>query len=145
MGIDKCISPQIVKRQRKAGKNIDLTFDLLPGYVFIYSDKEIKDVSQLKVQGVIRILGSNNAGYCLEGNDYTFALGLLERGGVIDVMRVLRTGDTVSVDDTLFDGCNGRIIKIDYRKQRANVEFLFAGINYHSWVACDVINIADDV
>ena len=40
------------------GKNIELMFDLLPGYVFAYASQPVKEMSQLKVDGVIRLLGS---------------------------------------------------------------------------------------
>ena len=137
--VDTAFSPQIVKRQRKAGKNIDMLYDLLPGYVFAYSNTELSNISVLRVDGVIRILGSSENGYCLSGVDKDFANGLLEREGRIDVMKVIRVGDTVLFEDELFSGQKGRILEIDYRKQRAKIEFLFMNTTCYSWVACDVI------
>ena len=138
--VDIAFSPQIVKRQRKAGKNIDMLYDLLPGYVFAYSKKELPSISVLRVDGVIRILGSSDNGYCLSGADKDFANGLLEREGRIDVMKVIHVGDTVFLEDELFPGQRGRILEIDYRKQRAKIEFSFMNTTCYSWVACDVIS-----
>lgn len=137
--VDNAFSPQIVKRQRKAGKNIDMLYDLLPGYVFAYSNTELSNISVLRVDGVIRILGSSENGYCLSGADKDFANGLLERERRIDVMKAIRVGDTVLLEDALFSGQKGRILEIDYRKQRAKIEFSFMGTTCYSWVACDVI------
>lgn len=39
--IEKAISPQIIKRQRKLGINIEAEYDLLPGYIFIYTNDDI--------------------------------------------------------------------------------------------------------
>lgn len=139
-GIDRAFSPQIVKRQRKNGKNIDMLFDLLPGYVFAYHSERITEPSLLKTDGVIRILGSADDDYCLDGNDLSFANALLERNGVIDVMRILRVGDKVMLSEPLFFGVEGSVVKIDYRKQRAKVEFPFAGALCSTWVACEVVN-----
>lgn len=121
--VDRAFSPQIVKRQRKAEENIDMLYDLLPGYVFAYSNTELSNISVLRVDGVIRILGSSDNGYCLSGAEKDFADGLLEREGRIDVMKVIRVGDMVFLEDELFSGQRGKILEIDYRKQRAKLSF----------------------
>lgn len=138
-GIDIAFSPQIVRRQRKEGKNIEIVFDLLPGYVFAYSTQPAKGLSQLKVEGVIKVLGSPENGYCLRDGDLFFALKLLERNGLIDVLNVLHAGDTVMITDDIFSGCEGRVTQIDYRKQRAKVLFDFAGASWNCWVACNIV------
>ena len=137
--VDIAFSPQIVKRQRKAGKNIDMLYDLLPGYVFAYSNTELSNISVLRVDGVIRILGSSDNGYCLTGADKDFANGLLEREGRVDIIKAIRVGDIVFLEDELFYGQKGKILEIDYRKQRAKIEFSFMNTTCYSWVACDII------
>ncbi|MFR5986491.1 MAG: transcription termination/antitermination protein NusG [Christensenellales bacterium] len=138
-GLERAFSPQIVRRQRKKGKNIELMFDLLPGYVFAYSSQPVKEMSQLKVDGVIRLLGSPENSYCLIEKDQLFALNLLERNGLIDVLNLLQIGDTVTLSDELFLGYKGKVVQIDYRKQRAKVLFDFAGVSWNCWVACNLI------
>lgn len=138
-GIDRAFSPQIIRRQRKNGQNIDMMFDLLPGYVFAYSNRVVKEVSRLKVDGVIRLLGSPNDDYCLQEEDQSFALGLLERNGLIDVINVLQIGETVMLSDKFFSGFEGKIIQIDYRKQRAKISFSFSEMCFSTWVACNII------
>ena len=138
--VDIAFSPKVLKRQRKNGKNIDVLFDLLPGYVFAFSSRMLKSTDSLLVDGVIRVLGSSEDGYCLSGADKDFAKGLLSRGGKIDVMKVIRIGETVSLDNELFSEHKGKIIDIDYRKQRAKIEFSFMNTTCYSWVACDIIN-----
>lgn len=139
-GAERAFSPQILKRQRKQGKNIDLYFDLFPGYVFAYSSQKISKDSLLKADGVIRVLGLAEHVYCLRDNDYDFALELLERNGIIDVMHILQVGDTVEILDPLFKSCKGSVLQMDRRKQRANIEFSFSGMVFRSWIACEILH-----
>ena len=119
-----------------------MMFDLLPGYVFAFTCSPLKDAAILRVDGVIKLLGIPECGYCLTGEDQAFALELLKRNGVVDVIKVIRIGDTVKVVDDLFYGCEAEIVQIDYRKQRAKLVFTFAGTSCSSWIACDVIDSA---
>ena len=139
---DRAISPQIVKRQRKNGVSVDMLYDLLPGYVFVFSAKAIESIATLRVDGVIRVLGSSENAYCLSGTDKDFANGLLAREGKIGVIKLIRVGDTVSLEDELFSGHRGKITEIDYRKQRAKIEFSFMNTTCYSWVACDTIVVS---
>ncbi len=138
-GIDRAFAPQIIKRQRKLGQNVDMRFDLLPGYVFVYSSRKSESVSALRVEGVIRVLGLPEDGFCLRGADLDFAMSLLNKDGILDVMHLIRVGDKVEILDPIFNRCKGSVLHLDYRKQRANIEFAFSGMIFHSWVACDIL------
>ena len=139
-GVDRAFSPQIVRSQRKQGKNIDRLFDFLPGYVFAFTSEKIIELSILRVSGVIRILGTMENDYCLEGSDSDFAFRLLNKNGIIDPIRIINIGDQVTICDPLFSQCQGKIIKIDNRKRRANIEFIFGKMLMHCWVACDILS-----
>ena len=43
------------------------------------------------------------------------------------------------LEHSLFDGSEGVVTKIDYRKERARVEFRFDGNDCHAWIAVDGI------
>lgn len=139
-GFEEAFSPQIVKHERKNGKNEKVVYDLLPGYVFVFSSEPFTDKESILSQnGVIRILSSSEMGY-LEGDDYRFAQKLFECKGIIDVVHMIKVGDTVSIKNDIFRECNGKVIKIDYRKQRAKVEFTLAGMTLFTWVAYEDIS-----
>ena len=145
-GVDKAFSPKILSRQRKEGKNLDRERDLLPGYVFLFSEERIIDYEIFSgIDGVIRRVGRTETGYELEGADREFALGLLEKEGRVGALNMVKIGETVRLEDTLFDGSEGVITKIDYRKERARVDFRFDGNACHTWVAIDGIRKADPV
>ena len=54
-GVQRAFSPKILSRQRKQGLNIDRERDLLPGYVFLFSDERLIDYETFAgIDGVIR-------------------------------------------------------------------------------------------
>ena len=69
-GAYRAFSPRIIRKQRKKGENIERRFDLLPGYVFLYSEERLTDYSLFSgIDGVIRRVGRREEGYELEGPD----------------------------------------------------------------------------
>ena len=139
-GADRAFSPQIIRRQRKKGENRDIRFDLLPGYVFVFSKERMTDYQQFSgMDGVIRRVGRRDEGYELEGPDLDFAMKLLEKDGVVGAMKTCREGDEVVLEDPLFNGCQGRVTRIDYRKERARVDFVFDKNPCHTWVSLDIV------
>lgn len=142
-GMTRSFSPQIIHRHRVKGKNIDGISDFLPGYVFAFSNEEIREFEPFYgIDGIIRKLGSIDNHYALDGPDYEFAMNLFQKNGVVGQVTVFRIGDEVVLDDPLFISCKGKITKIDYRKQRARVDYQFSGMECYTWVACDMINAA---
>ena len=139
-GIDRAFSPQIVRRQRKQGENREVRYDLLPGYVFLYNREQLTD-SRLffGIDGVIRRVGRQPTGYELAGSDLDFAMQLLEKDGIVGTMKICRVGDKVMLEDPLFNGCRGRVTRIDYRKERARVDFVFDGMDCHTWISLDSV------
>ena len=139
-GVRKAFSPKILSRQRKQGLNIDRERDLLPGYVFLFSDERLMDYETFAgIDGVIRRVGRTESGYELEGTDREFALNLLGSGGKVGALKMINVGETVRLENSLFDGSEGVVTKIDYRKERARVDFRFDGNDCHTWIAIDGI------
>ena len=87
------------------------------------------------MNGVIRRVGRREDGYELEGSDLDFAMKLLEKDGLVGTMKICRVGDEVTLEDPLFSGCQGRVVAIDYRKERAKVEFVFDRNSCSSWIS----------
>ena len=144
-GVDRAFSPKILSKQRKEGKNVDRERDLLPGYVFLFSEERLTDYEKFAgIDGVIRRVGRTETGYELEGSDREFAFGLLEKDGRVGALKMVKIGETVRLEDSLFDGSEGVITKIDYRKERARVDFKFEGNACHAWVAIDGVRRVEE-
>ena len=139
-GAGRAFSPQIIRKQRKKGENIEKRFDLLPGYVFIYSEERMTDYRIFYgMDGVVRRVGRRDDGYELEGSDLDFAMKLLEKDGIVGGMKACHIGDNVTLEDSLFSSCEGRVTEIDYRKERAKVEFVFDNAKREIWVSLDEV------
>ena len=137
-GMNRAFSPRILQRQRVKGENLRKLVDLLPGYVFVFSEEKLTDYTMFfGIDGVIRKVGQAEEGYELQGADREFAFELLEKNGLVGSMRIVKTGDEVTLDDPLFSNSQGKVTKIDYRKERARVDFVFRGISCHTWVALE--------
>ena len=144
-GVDRAFSPQIVNTYRKQGENKKRSRDLLPGYVFIYSEERLTDYRLFYgMDGVIRRVGRRDDGYELEGPDREFALGLLEKDGKVGAMRMVKVGEKIRMEDPLFAGSEGVVTKIDYRKERARVDFKFEGNDCHAWVAVEDVRKVEE-
>ena len=139
-GVNRAFSPQILSRQRKNGENILVERALLPGYVFYFHEERLLDYEKFAgIDGVIRRVGRTETGYELEGSDREFAFGLLEKKGQVGILKMVKIGETVRLEDSLFEGSEGVITKIDYRKERARIDFRFEGNECHTWVAIDEV------
>ena len=137
----RAFAPQICNRQRVQGKNIDKLYDLLPGYVFVFSDKALANAMFYREnKGVIRRLGSPVDDYELTGADKDFAMKLYDTNGIVEQIKIFRVGESVCISNTLFDGCDAKITRIDHRNQRARIEYKFAGMQCFTWIACDMIS-----
>ncbi len=139
-GAGRAFSPQIIRKQRKQGENVRKLYDLLPGYVFIYSEERLTDYMLFYgMDGVIRRVGRTETGYELSGPDLDFAMKLLEKDGTVGGMKACHIGDNVTLEDSLFSSCEGRVTEIDYRKERAKVEFVFDNAKRDIWVSLDEV------
>ena len=57
-GVERAFSPKILSKYRKEGRNMDRERDLLPGYVFLFSEERIIDYEMFAgIDGVIRRVG----------------------------------------------------------------------------------------
>ena len=137
-GMARAFSPRILQRQRVKGENIRKYADFLPGYVFAFSEEPLTEYSVFfGIDGVIRKVGQADENYELQGSDREFALELLEKDGIVGGMRMVKIGEDVTLDDPLFAGNRGKVTRIDYRKERARVDFTFRGNECHTWVALE--------
>ena len=145
-GIGRAFSPQIINRQRTAGVNEEKLYALLPGYIFVFTKEELNPTLAFRgVEGIIRRLGRAEDGFCLQYSDYEFAMQLYEMDGIVGQIKLFKEGEQIVIADSLFKRVKGNVLKVDYKKQRARVEFEFAGIICTTWVAFEMIDNASSL
>ena len=123
----EAIAPVRVLQEKRKGKWEQREQILFPGYVFLYSEEEIKLELIKKSPGLYKILDYEAGLKELQGRDYEYSMWIYRHHGHIGTSKVLTEGRTVKViDGPLLDG-SGTIVKLDKHKRRIWVEFEFDG------------------
>ena len=137
-------SPRIIQRKWIKGACFEEEKPYLPGYVFVCSEAPIENFVEIRMmEGVIRCLGQRDEGYRLQGDDLKFAKMLYEHDGVLGIMKTYREGDRVKLVKSMLGDFDARIVKLDPRKGRAQLQYDFDGSSYKVWVGYDMIDDVD--
>ena len=130
---------QIQHTWARGGGTRDIVNDLMPGYVFLYCETKA-DIALLNgLQGVIRCLSSTAGEYELTGQDEKFALMLLEKGGIIGKTPVYQEGQIIRIAGGAFEGITAKILKVERRLTRMQIEIPFASQLVKTWVEYEIV------
>lgn len=140
-GWGRAIFPRRVKTIRKGREWVETFTPLLPGYVFVYSDREVARRDEfLNLRHVIRILAYGDAAEdVLVGRDREFADWLWRLDGQIGAMKALQIGDRIEIVDGVFKQLRGSIAQMDRRRRTIRVELDTEGAIRHIWLAYDIV------
>jgi len=109
---------------RRRGKRLDSLAPVFPGYIFLEAD-EITDkifYPTKRLPGFYRFLESNDRIRALTGNDLELVTHFVRFGDVIGKSKVTFDANSrIEVKEGPLAGLEGRIVKVDRRKQRAKV------------------------
>lgn len=132
--------PRQVQHTWEKGKMVDRRSDLLPGYIFVYAPQPLGSVREFRrFNGVLRILGLPEEGYTLQGPDDAFAQSLFALGGEIGRTKVYQEGQMIRLTDKAFGGVEAKILKVNRRNGRMQVEIPFAGTQVKTWVEYEMV------
>lgn len=129
----RCISPQIIQRKWVKGTCTEERHDWLPGYVFLYTEEPVTPF--YGVGGLIRWLGGGE----LKDENQAFAEMLLAREGVLGAVHLAEVGDRCVIDDPQWADMQGTVVKIDRRRRRCCVEFMFDKTRRSVWVGYEMV------
>ncbi len=136
----RAISPKQVQHTWVKGQPVDRQHDLLPGYVFLYFEEEKPEITAFRrMNGVIRCLSDTEKRYELAGDDEAFALALLKKDGVIGRTQVYQEGDRIRIAEGAFEGVESRILKVDRRHTRMQIEIPFNRQMIKTWVEYEIV------
>jgi transcription antitermination factor NusG len=138
----QAIFPKRIKRYRHMKEWEEVESALLPGYVFVYSDRILSAeeyVLMHRTDGVIRMLRHENNAPDGEliGVDRRFADWIWNNDGVIGVLDAVRIGEWVEIVDGVLKTLNARVVQMDRRKQMAKLELDIVGSAKHVWLSFD--------
>ena len=136
----RVIQPRVVQHTWSGGRPVDRENDLLPGYLFLYSEERLEEFSPFRrLDGVLRILGNRDDGYALSGSDEQFAMILLSMDGVIGKTPVYEEGQWIHLADRAFAGIEAKILKVNRRNKRMQIELPFADTLVKTWIEYEMV------
>lgn len=122
------IAPVKLLQEKRNGQWEQRTQILLPGYLFIYTDRELPFDLCRKVSHLYRPLEYEKGTRILTGPDEEYAQWVYRHQGIIGTSKVIvqEGQDIMVIDGPLLD-LKGTIIKLDRHKRRAVVLLTFDG------------------
>ncbi|MFP4114013.1 MAG: antiterminator LoaP [Spirochaetota bacterium] len=109
---------------RRRGKREETLAPIFPGYVFLEAEEidETLFMTLKRLPGFYRFLESNDRIRALSGTDLELVAHFVRFGEVIGKSKVVFDENSrIEVKDGPLAGLEGRIVKVDRRKQRAKV------------------------
>ena len=137
----RAISPKQIQHTWKEGHMIDREHDLLPGYVFLYSEEPLDQPQDIRrnLDRVIRGLRGTDLDYQLHGGDEQFAEMILAKNGIIGKTQVIENEGRFSIADEAFKAVHAEILKVDRRNKRMKIQMLLSGHKVQTWVEYEII------
>ena len=136
----QAIVPKQVQHTWDKGRMINRIHNLLPGYLFLYSEEPLEISECKRTQGVVRCLRDGEESYELHGTDEEFALFLLDRKGVIGKTQVTESGGILEIGPQSFRGADVRITKVDRRNTRMQIEIRFLTQIIRTWIEYEIVH-----
>ena len=134
----RTISPIIMQREWKKDHYHEVPRNWLPGYIFLYSEREL--IPYFDFLGIIRWVGKGE----LEGTDLAFAEVLHAQGGIMGTIRLAEEGDRCVVNDPLWEKMQGTIVKLDRGRKRCCIAFDFDNQHRTVWVGYDLVKPVEE-
>lgn len=139
-GWGKAIFPKRSSPVRKGRQWIEMFKPLLPGYVFVYSDRgQVRQRDFLNLSHVIRVLSYDGERDELTGRDLEFAGWIWQQRGRVGVMKALQIGDWIEITDGAFKQLHGTIVRMDRRRRTFLVSLNGEGAIKQIWLTYEVI------
>ena len=101
---------------------------LLPGYVFVFTEREEPIRRFYQLEHMLRILRYDREpeGY-LRGADLEFALLMRELDGKLDLLEAVEEDGFIRVTDPLLEALRGRVLSVQRGKRQAEVQIELMG------------------
>ncbi len=138
----RVISPKQVQHTWSKGEMTDRLRDLLPGYLLLYSETPLSPERIMTCRylpGVLRCLRTKEQSFELAGNDEAFAMMLLRQDGVIGKTLVYEENQMIRLTEGAFSGLQAKILKVDHRAHRMQIEIPFVKQLVKTWVEYQIV------
>ena len=137
----RAISPKQIQHTWDKGQYVDRERDLLPGYVFLYSEEPIRLPQDIRrnLDRIIRSLRTTDYEYRLQGADEQFAMMLYRKNGIVGKTEVTEENGRFTICDETFRDVPVEILKVDRRDERMKISMSVAGRKVQTWVQYNIV------
>lgn len=139
-GLGRAISPRKVKPMKMDGQWVDREAPLMPGYVFVYGERQTALRDLRSVEGVIRVLtyGEQDEEGYLTGYDLDFALRVQRNDGVWGKLEAVQEGDFVRIIDGALKELQGKVVGMNRHRHAVQIELSFLGDVRRLWLGYEI-------
>lgn len=123
----QAIVPTKIVKEKRQGKWEDKEKSMIPGYIFVYSKQDIRELLEDRIFNIIKLLQYEDGSYELAGADYYFAMWIYKKQGTIDTSIVICEGDSVKIVYGPLLDVVGKVTRFDKHKKKIRVEIDFFG------------------
>ncbi|GAB6391893.1 MAG: transcription antitermination protein NusG [Treponematales bacterium] len=127
----------------RRGKLVREPRALLPGYVFFENDREPDEKTLKANKYVYRLLRYDDGAAHLRGKDLDFIRLLFARNGVFGVSKAIQVGSRIKILDGPLKDYEGDIVRLNRRRQNAEVRIESEGFIHTVWLSYEVIEKKD--
>ncbi len=125
---DGCL--HLLKKQMRLKTGKEYSEQFFPGYVFFETEEQ--DFTKFRffrsVNGFLRFLPSNTALHPLEGKDLRIVQTILNCGSTVGIVPVtFDKNDRIVITDGPFKDMSGKVVSVNRRNKRLNIELEFMG------------------
>ena len=139
-GYGLALLPAKVKQLFRKGAWIEERQRMMPGYVFVFAHEAYESIKLRQIDHVIRVLHykEDPEGY-LMGRDRELAELFLKKDGVLGTLAAVEIDGRVQITDGLLKNYQGKVIKMDKRKQMAEIQLDIAGDVTSVWLSYEIL------
>ena len=117
---------------------------LFPGYVFVQMPVNSELFELLRKRIILTILRDSDDDWRLKGTDRAFADELFRCNGVFGFSKAFYENDRIHVVEGPLANYNGQILRVNRRKQTAEVQMSCQGVIMRVWLGFELIEPTSD-
>lgn len=135
----KATAARQVKHKSEQGQKSKIEAVILPSYVFFEAPTDMKSLSWVPTEEVIRVL-TYDGDWRLAGEDERFAQWLFRYDGLLSFSTAYREGERIRIISGPLKDMEGQITRIDKRGRSGQVAVTFNNRTVRLWLGFDLVN-----
>ena len=136
----EAISPSKLRYRRINGKPVEEKTPLFPGYIFMRLNNGFP-LYRMKQNGLLyKVLRDSDGDWRLSGADRDFAEKIFKSSGLFGFSKAFYEGDRIRILEGPLKELEGKIVRVNHRKQTAQVQLSIQGMDMNVWLGFELID-----